>query len=219
MSDNTDNRTATQRIEDLEKVVASIYQATSKLIAATEDLLKKSDDLVLVKEALKILNRKTEAIVLAATPESGITDSSVSGFLIQLNTSDLKAQTAAYVTNGQIAVTDTVAENSFLACEEVNKDGAVINPRIQFRMDSQPKETQDALTGKKVGDSVSFGDNKFGVNILEIYSLLNPPGSAAPAAETAPETAPASTEASTDSVPAAAPEAPAAETAPAEATA
>jgi hypothetical protein len=218
MSDNTDKRTATQRIEDLEKVVASIYQATSKLIAATEDLMKKSDDMVLVKEALKILNRKTEAIVQAATPESGITEASVSNFLIQLNTSDLKAQTAAYVTNGQIAVSDTVAGDSFLACEEVNKDGTVINPRIQFRMDSQPQETQDALTGKKVGDSVSFGDNKFGVNILEIYSLLPPPAATAlaeapvtateaPAAETASEaTAP------TES-------APSAEAAPAEATA
>jgi hypothetical protein len=198
----TDTRTATQRIEDLERVVASMYQATGKLILAVEDLTKKTDDVVLVKEALKLLNRKTEAIVQTATPESGITDAAVSAVLIKLNTADLINQTAGYVSAGFLATSETVAADSFVACEEVNSEGTIVNPRIQFRLDSQPQATQDSLIGKKAGDSVSFGENKFGVKILEVYKLQTPPAPQTAAATPAPEaTAPAA--AATDAAPAA----------------
>ncbi|HEY5234784.1 MAG TPA: hypothetical protein VIJ14_01290 [Rhabdochlamydiaceae bacterium] len=222
----TDTRTATQRIEDLERVVASMYQATGKLILAVEDLTKKTDDMVLIKEALKLLNRKTEAIIQTATPESGITDASVSAVLIKINTADLIAQTAGYVSAGFLSASDTIAADSFVACEEVNSEGTVVNPRIQFRLDSQPQATQDALIGKKAGDSVSFGENKFGVKVLEVYKLQTPPtpqtaeaAAAAPATEApapAPEATQAPEAAATDATPAPAAEtaAPAATTAP-----
>ena len=234
MSENTDNRTATQRIEDLEKVVASMYQATGKLILSVEDLMKKSEEANLVKEALKLLNRKTEAIVQAAAPESGISDASVSSILIKLNVSDLIVQTAGYVAAGHLKATDAVTADSFLACEEINSEGTVVNPRIQFRLDSQPKETQDSLAGKKAGDLVSFGEKKFSVKILEVYTLQNPPvpptqeapqaaattEAAAPSADTAPaaEAAPETTETAPSTPEAAAPAADVAATAPADST-
>jgi hypothetical protein len=184
-----DKRTATQKIEDLEKVVTMLYQSTSQIKNAVENLLKSQAEMGLVRDALKLLNKKTEAIIQAAAPETGITVAAVSNLVIAMNVEDLKAQVAGYVASGHLAPTDEVADNTYLVCEEYNADGTVANPRIQFRLDSQDQETGELLKGKKVGDAVSFGENKFSAKILELYTLTEPKApeaSEAPAAETPP---------------------------------
>ena len=217
MSEQTDKRTATQKIEDLEKVVTMLYTATAEIKNAVENLFKGQADMPLIKDALKLLNKKTEAIIQTATPETGITAASVSAIVIQMNVDDLKNQVAQYIANGHLAPADTVAADSFLVAEESNQDGTLANPRIQFRLDSQDPTTVAALTGKKVGEVVSFGENRFSAKILEIYSITEPkaPEAAAPAAEAAPAPA-AEAPAAPEAAPAeaAAPEAPAAALAP-----
>ena len=177
MTDNktaTDNRTATQKIEDLEKVVTILYQAVGQMKNATEHLLKSQGDMALVKDALKLLNKKTEAIIQVAKPETGITVASVSTLVIKMNVDDLTAQVAGHVASGNLVATDTVAADSYLVAEELNADGTLANPRIQFRLDSQEPATVELLKGKKVGDTISFGENKFSAKLLEIYSVVEP---------------------------------------------
>ena len=186
MSDNTDKRTATQKIEDLEKVVTVLYQATTQIKSAVESLLPLQGDMALVKEALKLLNKKTEAIVQVAKSDSGITVESVSSLVTNMNVQDLKEQVAGYLANGHLVAADTVASDSYIVCEELNKDGSIANPRVQFRVNSQDQETANALTGKKVGDVIDFGENRFSAKILEIYTVTEPkaPEAQAPAPET-----------------------------------
>ncbi len=213
-AETKDTRNASQKIEDLEKVVTMLYQSTAQIKNAVDNLLRAQSDMALVKDALKILNKKTEAIIQAAKEETGITVASVSDLVIKMNVEDLKAQVAAFVSNGHLVATDTVSADSYLVCEESNADGTLANPRIQFRLDSLGEEsTREALTGKKVGDTVGFGEGKFNAKILEIYSIVEP---VAPAAEVAPTTdAPAATVA-TETAPAAPAEtAPATEATPA----
>jgi hypothetical protein len=174
MSENTDKRTATQKIEDLEKVVTVLYQAVSQNKNALEALLRSQSDMALVKDALKLLNKKTEAIIQNAAPETGITVASVSATVVKMNVDDLTAQVAGYVANGHLVAADEVADNSYLVAEELNADGTLANPRIQFRLDSQDPATVEALKGKKVRDVISFGENKFSAKLLEIYSLVEP---------------------------------------------
>lgn len=196
MSDNVDKRTATQKIEDLEKVVTMLYQATGQLNQRVESLLQTQSDVTLIKDALKILNKKTEAIIQSASAESGITSEAVSALVVSMNVKEMADQTAAHVANGHLTASDTSGSNSFLVCEELQADGSVANPRIQFRMDSLDAANQELLSGKKVGDVVNFGEDKFSVKILEIYEVVNAP--AAPAAEAPAAEAPA---ASTDAAP------------------
>ena len=147
MAENKDNRTATQRIEDLEKMVVLLYQSNSELVAAVQNFQRFLGDMGLVKDALKLLNRKAEAIVQAASESSGITAASVSELVIKMNVEDLKNQVEGYLASGQIEPTDSVTATSFVVCEESNSDGVVVNPRIQFRTDTVEEKVQKALLG------------------------------------------------------------------------
>lgn len=188
MAENKDTRTATQRIEDLEKVASVLYQNQVEAKKLIESLLSMQGDVGLLKDALKLLNKKTEAIIQTATPETGITTPAVSALVTKMVVDEMTAQVAAHVQNGYLAVASEVASDSYLVCEEYNVDGTLANPRIQFRLDSQDEVTQNTLKGKKVGDLVNFGENKFDAKIVEIYSVLDPKApEAAPAVETAPE--------------------------------
>lgn len=202
MAENKDNRTATQRIEDLEKMVVLLYQSNSELVAAVQNFQRFMGDMGLVKDALKLLNRKTEAIVQAATPETGITPTSVSDLVINMNVEDLKNQVQGYLASGQIEPTDSVTATSFVVCEESNSEGVVVNPRIQFRTDTVEEKVQKALLGAKAGDTVSFGENNFNAKVLEIYNLVPPKAPEAPAA--APAATEAAAPAQADAAPAAA---------------
>ena len=149
-----DKRTATQKIDDLEKVVTILYQAATQTQNTVQGLAKLGNDMALVRDALKLLNKKTEAIIQVATPETGITVESVTALVVKMNVEDLKAQVTGYLANGHLIPGDTVAADSYIVCEESNSDGTLANPRIQFRLDSQDEATAAALTGKKAGDTV-----------------------------------------------------------------
>lgn len=223
MSENNDNRTATQRIEDLEQVVTTIYQGVTEIMNSLNSTGKRlstlQEDMVLVKDVLKLLNKKSEAIIQAAKAETGITAASVTDLVVKMNVNDFKNQVAVYLQNNQIVAAETVTDQSFLVCEEINSKGEVVNPRLQFRIDTLEESVKNAFLGKKAGDLISFGGDKLDAKILEVYSLVTPPAptseaAPAPVQEATPEAAPAAAEQAL-----AQESAPAAETAPAEAPA
>lgn len=172
MSD--DKRTATQRIEDLEKVVTMLYQTGTQHKNALDSLLPLRGELNMVKDVLKILNKKTEAMIQVSAPETGVTVKSVSDLVVKMNVLELQEQVSEYVKNGHLLPADEVTALSYVVCEESHKDGTIANPRIQFRLDSQAESLVEAMKGKKVGDTVSFGEDKFDAKILEVYSLVEP---------------------------------------------
>lgn len=217
MAENQDKRNATQKIEDLEKVVTMLYQAVAQLQGVAQSLSVGQSEIPLIKEAIKLLNRKADAIIQAANATTGITAAAVSALVTSMNIEEMKGQVAGYLATEHLAPdAPEVAANSYLVCEEYNLDGTVANPRVQFRMDSQDEPTNAALVGKKVGDTVSFGPNKFSAKILEIYTLLDPKPEApklqavpdAPATEATqatqatPDAAPAATESAPTAAPA-----------------
>lgn len=209
MSENTDKRTATQKIDDLEKVVTVLYQSLNQHKGAIEALQSLGKEVSVLKEVAKLLDRKTDAIVKVAKAETGISVESVKATVEQWNIEDMKGQVAGHLANGYLAPTDTVADDSYVVCEELAPDtGAVVNPRIQFRLDSQADETKNLLRGKKTGDTAKFGETKYDLKVLEVYTLTTPkaPEAAAPqAAEQAPSSDATETTESTTATEAAAP--------------
>lgn len=177
MSENKDTRTASQRLDDLERVCATIFSATQELIRVNNEMSNLVADVPLLKDAAKLLNRRIEAVVEAANGPGGLTNDNVNAAMVRMNTEELKSQVAAWVASGALVPSDAVAADSFVVAEEFDADGKTF-PRIQFPMTSQGEEVQSKLNGAKVGDSVDFGDGKRSLKVQEIYTVP------APAAET-----------------------------------
>ena len=189
MSEDTqkkvDNRTATQRLDALEQVCGALYNTIQELIRANDRIAPLVADVPTLKDAARLLNKRVEALVSVADASSGISYHTVSAKMIEMNVADLKAQIDGWVSNGALTVNETGADaTSFVVAEETSTDGTVVNPRVQFPMNSQSEEIQAQIAGKKAGDKVSLGEDKLGLTILELYSITPP----APAATEAPAT-------------------------------
>lgn len=204
-----DTRTATQRLDDLERVVASLYSAVNQLIQVNDKISKLVADIPLLHQAVKLLNRRIEGVVRAASESAGITIASVSAEVVKMNLEELKAQVAQGIADGHLSASEVITDTSFAVVEEFAPDGTVASERTQFPVGAQPDEVKAQLLGKKVGDTASFGPEKFSLKVLEVYQVNEPKApeaaaveapameqtAAAPAEAPAPEAAPAPAEA------------------------
>ena len=204
----TDKRTATQRIEDLEQIAMSNLQTLNAM----------AKDIGLLKDAVKLLGNKTDSIVKVISSGGALSDQSISETMIANNVTELQGKVANLVTQGILAASERVTTNSFVVGQEVDENGKVVNPRIQFTLGTVPPEAKEKLLGAAVGDRVSFGDGKLKFDVLESYEIQEPkaptaedgstgssPSSEASASESAPAAQDASAEAPSSDASAAAP--------------
>lgn len=169
-----DNRTAAQRLADLETAVAQLYR--------TADYMTR--DLSLLKNAAKLLNNKVSAIVEASASEEGVTDAVIDRIMIDNNVKDLANRVTNMIVNGIVSKEDEVSDNAFLVGSETDENGKLTNPRIQFSLSQVSPEVKAKLLGKKAGDVVNFVEGKGSFTLLESYKIQPPP---TPEAEAAPE--------------------------------
>ena len=189
-------KTATERLEDLEGAMSQVGQALSSL----DPLIR---DLGGVKEALKLLNNKLDAVVKAISAGSPLTDETLNKLMTTANAEELAAKVAAMVAQGLLVASDTVTNDSFVVINEADAAGTVVNPRMQFLVSAlQIEEVRTKLGGSKVGDNIPVGDKGASINVLESYTIAIPkaPEAAAPG-EDANEAGPAATPAA-EAVPA-----------------
>jgi hypothetical protein len=207
---NQDKRTASQKIEDLERAVMSGFQVSNNM----------ARDLMMIKDALKLLGNKVDSIMKASREKLELNDENISKLMLENNIAELKGKVENLVTQGILKATEEVGDNTFLVGSENDKDGKVVHPRVQFTYGSLEKDLQEKLKGAKAGQIVTFKDDKLRFVVQEVYAIIPPKAPEAPApavaavapaapAETPAEAAPAASQSSSDASPAA-PAAPAA---------
>jgi len=192
---NTGNKkSATERLEDLENLTQRVIQAIQPLESSLRDIAG-------LREALKLLNNKLDAVVKSVNAGGPITDDGISKYMVENNVKELTSRVEGMVSQGMLVATDTVSKESFVVVNEADASGTIVNPRMQFLLSAlDNEEVRTKLEGAKTGDNIFIGDKGASINILEAYTLATPQ---APAAEpSAPEastdaSAPASTDAST----------------------
>ncbi|CAM6004872.1 unnamed protein product [Sphagnum balticum] len=214
MSENqkpADTRSASQKFQDLENGLIALYQTVDNI----------ARDLNTAKDAIKLLGNKIDSIVKASVAGEPLSDDVISRIMIENNVEELKNKLKVMVAQGILASTEQVAQDSFVVGQDINDQGEVINPRLQFALYAiKPPELQQKFLGAKVGDVLNLQEGKLKFKVAEIYQIQQPkPAQAAPAeseaapAEQAPEAsaAPASdaAPASLDAAPAAPEAAPA----------
>lgn len=180
-------RNATQRIQDLEQGLMSLF--------ATLDNMAR--DLILLKDAMKLLDNKVSAIIQVSEKGDLVTNENVSKIMVDNNVGEMAAKVKLWLDQGFLGQADQVGEDSFVVLRELNDEGGVVNPRYQFVYSEFKKQNAsvcEKIIGTKAGDVVRVEEGKFRLEILEVYNVQQqkaPAAQPAAPAEVAPEAAPA----------------------------
>jgi len=161
-------KTAAQRIESLENAFMSLYHTADNI----------ARDVLTIKEAVKLLGNKLDAVAKLG----GMKDDDIAKVMIENNIEDLKDKIDNLVKNGVLTAEEVVQENSFVVGREIDQDGTVVNPRLQFTLKAMPLTTQEKIKSSKPGDIVIVEEGKLRFEILETYKI-NAPEPAAQEAE------------------------------------
>lgn len=159
--------TAAQRIEAIEK----------RLIANDKNSIMLAEDIDSLRNLVQALAKRLNATIQAGETEDGISSKSVKDIQIQENIKELEGRIDFLLDKGFIEKKDEseTSENSFIVGRELDPDGTVSNPRVQFPIIQMPDKYRDALVGHKLGDVVSIeGDDAPSLEILEIYEIIQP---------------------------------------------
>lgn len=182
-----DNRSATQKIADLENAAMSLYQAVDNM----------ARDITTLKEAIKLLGNKVDSIVKATSRGEALTDEVLSRIMVENNVEELSQKVKVMVAQGVLAPQEQVGEDSFVVGSELNENNEVVNPRLQFALFALQPEIREKIKGSKPGDVLTLQEGKLKFKVLETFQIQEPnaPESAevaADAAEAAAEAAPTS---------------------------
>jgi hypothetical protein len=181
------DKSAAERLSDLEQAAGYLHN--------TNDHITK--DLVVLKNALKLLNNKVDAIVKASVSGEAITDEVLNRIMVENNVADLANKVTNMIVQGILVPEDAISANSFIVGSESDADGTVTQPRIQFALKALSADLQAKLLGVKRGASVQFEEGKSSFNVIESYKIVPPSEPEAPAAAPATPDVPAATDAPT----------------------
>ncbi len=163
-----DKRTASQRIDDLERGLIGMYQTADNM----------ARDLMTMKEALKLLGNKLDAVVKAnnrGNPASQITDEVISAIMLENNVEELKEKVTKLVQQGILVPSEEVIASSFLVGKEIDDQGKVVNPRLQFTLSSlQSEDLRKKILGAKPGQLLTLEEGKLKLQLDEVYNLQMP---------------------------------------------
>ncbi len=168
---NPKQRTASERIEDLENAMLGAFQNLDSMMK----------DLDLVKKATQLLNGKIDAVIKAGS----ISDQAVSDAMVEAKANILKSKVDDMVASKILVAEDAVTATSFVVGRELDKSGTVMDPRVQIAIGNIPEDLQNKLVGTIAGQIVDMGEGNHDFQIIETYSIVTPN---APEAETPQET-------------------------------
>ena len=183
-----DKRTASQRIDDMERGLMALYQTADNM----------ARDMGTIKEAIKLLGNKLDSVVKASERGEALNDEVIARIMVENNVEELKEKVTNLVNQGVLVAAEEVGPNSFVVGREIAEDGSIANPRMQFVVSALQGEVKDKFPGSKVGQTLELQEGKWKFEIQEVYNIQTPEQQASAPAESAPaesEEAPAPTEA------------------------
>lgn len=178
-----DKRTASQRIDDMERGLMALYQTADNM----------ARDMMTIKEAIKLLGNKLDSVVKASARGEALTDEVIAKIMVENNVEELKDKVTNLVNQGVLVAAEEVGPNSFVVGREIDENGNVANPRMQFVVSALHGEIKDKFPGAKPGQTLDLQEGKFKFEVQEVYDLQTPQ-QAAPEQSEAPAEAVAPSE-------------------------
>lgn len=172
-------RTAGQRLDDIERALVNLFQ----------NLEGMSREQNTVRDAIRLLGNKVDALAKANLRGEAPTDETLSQIMIDNNVEELKGKVDGLVKAQVLAPTDIVGDNSFVVGRELAADtDKVINPRLQFSLTALAKEVGDKLKGHLIGDVIAIQEGQVRFEVMEVYNIQAPPVVASTTTPTTSET-------------------------------
>ncbi|NJO48294.1 MAG: hypothetical protein HC840_01100 [Leptolyngbyaceae cyanobacterium RM2_2_4] len=159
-----DKRTASQRIDDMERGLMALYQTADNM----------ARDLMTVKEAIKLLGNKLDSVVKASSRGEALTDEVIAKIMVENNVEELKEKVTNLVNQGVLVAAEEVGPNSFIVGRELADDGTVQNPRMQFVVSALQPEVRDKFPGAKAGQTLELQEGKWKFEVQEVYNIQTP---------------------------------------------
>ncbi len=157
--------TAAQKIDALENSFM-VQNQQIEILAEEIDNLRKN---------IVNLNKKLNASIQAAE-EGGLSNTSVSKIIMNEGIKELEERVQFLVQQGVLVRNDAaeVTDDNFVVGREIDTEGNVTNPRVQFSVNSVDPELKNQLYGKKAGAVVAYSADEDSMEITEIYDIKKP---------------------------------------------
>jgi hypothetical protein len=175
-----DKRTASQRIDDMERGLMALYQTADNM----------ARDMMTIKEAIKLLGNKLDSVVKASARGETLSDEVIAKIMVENNVEELKEKVTNLVNQGVLVAAEEVGPNSFVVGRELDENGVIANPRMQFVVSALQGEIKDKFPGSKAGQILDLQEGKFKFEVQEVYNLQTPQAAPEQAEESAEAAAP-----------------------------
>lgn len=126
----------------------------------------------ILKDALQLVHEKLDAVISLQSNGIPLTDENINETVVKLKEASLKERVDEMVRQGTIRPVDQIGDDSLVVSRELNQDGKVENPRLQFLVGRLVDQLKNKFVGKKVGDLIKGEEGKLDIEIIEIFDLV-----------------------------------------------
>lgn len=159
---------ASERLSAIESALVPTQRRVGELEMIVFNLSRENE---ILKDALQLLHEKLESVIALSNEGKSLSNNNINEKVVMLKEQALKDKVDDLVNAKQIAAAEEVTDNSLVVARELNKNGTVENPRIQFLTSRLVEELQNKFIGKKVGELIKGEEDKLDLEIMEIYNV------------------------------------------------
>lgn len=157
--------TASQKLEALENMFMTQNNQIEIL----------ADEIDQLRSQLVAVNKRLNATIQAADA-GGVTSESINKIILSDNMKELESRITFLADQGVLVRNDDaeITEKTFVVGREIDTEGNVTNPRVQFSVGSVDVELKKQITGKKVGAVVAYSETQDSIEVTEVYDIVDP---------------------------------------------
>lgn len=155
---------ASQKLEALEQMI----------ITQEARILTLADEIDKNRILISSLNKRLNASIRAAE-SGGLNNESVNKLIVEDNVRELEGKVKFLVDQGALKLENEseIDEKSFVVGRGVDDEGNVVNPRLQFAVNSLDESVKTPLMGRKAGEVIQYSEEEPKIEITEIYKIQN----------------------------------------------
>lgn len=157
--------TAAQKLDALENAFMTQNQQIEIL----------ADEIDRLRQQLVTVNKRLNASIKAAE-EGGVSGEAINKIILGENMKELEERVNFLKEQGVLVKNDEaeISDGQFVVGREIDTEGNVTNPRVQFSVQSVDKVLKDSLYGKKLGAVVAYSESEDSLEVTEVYDIVDP---------------------------------------------